>query len=326
MSTADEEPAPLGESARRFVDAARPHERLSESRKAHLRGRVMAAVAAGAGATLAAGAAKAAEIGAAGAGSSGVGAAGSAGVGAAGAGSAGVGSAGVGAAGAGSAGVGSAGVGAGLAGGAVKAAGFSLLAKVGVSVAVVTIGAGSLLWSRAHEPRGQGSAPSIVTTANPFDDDTPPSSAPPVQEPSASATAADTAAPTGFPSAGAIANEPRANPLDVIPAAASAAPSSGAPSAASSSAPVDTLPEEMKLLAAAHAELSRGNPSGALALLDEHAAKYPRGTMAPERRATRAMALCKAGRTEEGLREVTALYGPDSKSPMAQKIAHACGK
>ncbi len=90
--------------------------------------------------------------------------------------------------------------------------------------------------------------------------------------------------------------------------------------------PIDSLTEENKLLAAAHAELSRGNAGAALALLDEHAARFPRGTLAPERRATRAMALCKAGRVEEGRRELVALYGGDSKSPMAQKIDRACGK
>lgn len=324
MSTADEELPPLNDSARRFVDAARPHERLSDARKSQLRARVMTAVAAGAGVALATGAAKAAEIGATGTGASGAGAAaaGSAGVGA---GSAGVGSTGVGA---GSAGVGvgsAAGAGAAeIAAGAVKAAGFSLFTKIGVSVAVVTLGAGSFLWTRVHDTSGQGTAPiATVASANPFDDE-PPSTAPPAPEPTASAVAADTTVP-GFPSPNAIANEPVRNPLDVVPPSGSSP--SAAPSASpTSSTPADTLQEEMKLLAAAHAELSRGNPSGALLLLDEHAAKFPRGTMAPERRATRAMALCKAGRTEEGLREVTALYGPDSKSPMAQKIAHACGK
>ena len=325
MSTADEELPPLNDSARRFVDAARPHERLSDARKSQLRARVMTAVAAGAGVALATGAAKAAEIGATGTGASGAGAA--AAGSAASAGSSGLG-AGAGAAGAGTTGIAGA---AGLAGetalvgGAVKVAGLSLFTKIGLSVAVVTLGAGSFLWSRVHETSGQGTAPiATVASANPFDDDEPPSTASPAPEPTASAVAADTTVP-GFPSPNAIANEPVRNPLDVVPPSGSSP--SAAPSASpTSSTPADTLQEEMKLLAAAHAELSRGNPSGALLLLDEHAAKFPRGTMAPERRATRAMALCKAGRTEEGLREVTALYGPDSKSPMAQKIAHACGK
>jgi hypothetical protein len=301
MSAPQDETAPLAESARRFVDAARPHERLSAERKAHLRGRVMAAVGAGVAATVGASAAKAAEIGA-GAG--------------AGAGTA---------AGAGSA----AGTAVGVAGtGALKVAGLSLFAKIGLSVAVATIGVGGVLWSRAQAPAdaAHDARPAITATASDpaangssRDRDVPP------------ALSADPFKRTPDPS-----TEPAQTPLPGDPSGTSATAkgaTSGAAArpaasgeAAPAAEPVDSLTEENKLLAAAHAELSRGNAGAALAILDEHAARFPRGTLAPERRATRAMALCKAGRTEEGRRELVALYGGDSKSPMAQKIDRACGK
>lgn len=290
MSAQGDEPAPLAESARRFVDAARPHERLSAERKAQLRGRVMAAIGAGIGATVAASAAKAAELGA---------------------------GAGAGAAVAGGA---AGGAGAAVAGaGAVKVAGLSLFAKIGLSVAVVTLGAGGVLWSRAHE---EPARPAItVPSGNAADSaGVGPSkggevTAPPGAEPAATSRA-------------------EATPGEASPASTGARPSvSGAAGRAGGSADpaataeaVDSLTEENKLLARAHAALSSGDAGAALAILDEHAARFPRGTLAPERRATRAMALCKAGRVEEGRRELTALYGGDSKSPMAQKIDRACGK
>lgn len=285
MSAQGDEPAPLAESARRFVDAARPHERLSAERKAQLRGRVMAAIGAGIGATVAASAAKAAELGA---GAVAGGAAGGAGAAVAGA-------------------------------GAVKVAGLSLFAKIGLSVAVVTLGAGGVLWSRAHE---EPARPAItVLSGNAADSaGSGPSkrgevTAPPGAEPAATSRA-------------------EATPGEASPASTGARPSvSGAAGRAGGSADptataeaVDSLTEENKLLARAHAALSSGDAGAALAILDEHAARFPRGTLAPERRATRAMALCKAGRVEEGRRELTALYGGDSKSPMAQKIDRACGK
>lgn len=207
-----------------------------------------------------------------------------------------------------------AGAGASLGAGAAKAAGLSLFAKIGIGVAVATIGAGGVLWSRAQQ---ESSRPAATVSAAASD----------------SALASNGA---GEPPRRAPSTEPSSTTEPAVaapessdkPAAPAPRPSDArqpAPSDATAEV-VDPLQEETKLLAAAHAELSRGNAAGALVILDQHAAKFPRGTLAPERRATRAMALCKAGRTDEGRRELAALYGADSKSPMAQKIDRACGK
>lgn len=270
MSAHGDEPAPLGESARAILSAARPHERLSAERKERLRGRVMSAVAAGAAVGLAAGTAKAAEV----------------------------------AASASGAGLGSAGL------GAAKVAGLSLFAKIGLGVAVATVGVGGVLWTRAHDEASRP-IPAVTATATIAASIAPsPSNEPAREDP---ATTAQAPAP-----------DPTEKPAASAPKPASTEPRPSDPAATAE--PVDSLQDEAKLLAAAHAELSRGNAGAALAILDQHAARYPRGTLAPERRATRAMALCKAGRTDEGRRELAVLYGADSKSPMAQKIDRACGK
>jgi hypothetical protein len=89
---------------------------------------------------------------------------------------------------------------------------------------------------------------------------------------------------------------------------------------------VDELAEETALLGAAQSALARGDAASALALLDEHATRFPRGELAPERRAARALALCKSGRVEEGRREGEALYGKSRESPLAEKIDRACAR
>jgi hypothetical protein len=308
MSAEGQGPTPLGGTARSIVDAARSAERLPSARKAELRNRVMAAVAAGAGASLAASAAKAASLDAATAGTSAAGSTSAAGA---------------------------------AASAAVKAAGLSLFAKIGLSVAVVTIGAGGLLYSRATSvspgppPRATASVfadfeedpapPSAAANTAAGSEAAPPSAgaagdtgakaAPEAEGRDSAASAAPTAAPS-----------PRSDFLDGPSAGSTSAkaPAAG-PAAPSGSATGDPLEDEAKLLAAAHTALSGGDAARALILLDQHAAKFPRGTLAPERRAARAMALCKLGRTAEGRREAEMLYGKDSKSPVAAKIERACG-
>lgn len=275
MSFEGDEPAPLGEGARNILLAARPHEGLGADRKERLRGRVMAAVVAGTAVGAAAGAAKAAEI------------------------------AGGAAAGA------NAGVGASVGAGAVKIAGLSVFAKIGIGLAAVTIGVGGVMWSRVKDDAARPVAPVAADSAVASSTGAAPEPKVPSSEPSATNETASAPAPLA---------------TDKPVAPKTSAPAEARPSAEPSAEAVDSLQEETKMLAAAHAELSRGNAAAALVILDQHAAKFPRGTLAPERRATRAMALCKAGRTDEGRRELEALYGGGSKSPMAQKIDRACGK
>ncbi len=302
MTARDDEPAPLAEGARRIVNAARPFERLPPDRKARVRGRVMAAVAAGVAVS-----AVATEAAAAGAGAT--------------AGATTALEAGAGAGGA----LGSAGLGA-----ATKAAGVSLFAKIGLSVALVTAGAGGWLWNRAQqEPSPSPARPAATLAAGPSASPgvSPERAAGDTGEPVPGAASAPAADRSASAAAGANTNSvfPAVTATATLPGGGADKPQAAVDPASSSTA-VDSLQEETRLLAAAHAALSRGDAASALVLIDEHAARFPSGVLAPERRAARAMALCKQGRAADGQREADALYGEGSKSPVAEKIRRACAK
>lgn len=74
-------------------------------------------------------------------------------------------------------------------------------------------------------------------------------------------------------------------------------------------APIETngLAEEIALLQRARRALARGDAAAALSALDEHAARFPGGTLAPERAHARVSALCLAGRRAEAETEAERL-------------------
>ncbi len=60
------------------------------------------------------------------------------------------------------------------------------------------------------------------------------------------------------------------------------------------------MKDEIALISRALTQRSTaGDPSGAIALLDEHARRFPSGALGEERDATRVLALCALGRTGE---------------------------
>jgi hypothetical protein len=63
----------------------------------------------------------------------------------------------------------------------------------------------------------------------------------------------------------------------------------------------------VEILSRAQTELHAGRYSSALRVLEEHARKFPRGTLAQERRAARIRALCGAGRVAEADAELARL-------------------
>jgi hypothetical protein len=71
--------------------------------------------------------------------------------------------------------------------------------------------------------------------------------------------------------------------------------------------PSDRLAEEVEILSRAETELHAGRFSSALRMLEEHARKFPGGTLAPERRAARIHALCGLGRVSEADAELARL-------------------
>src|SRR5688500_6794846 len=69
----------------------------------------------------------------------------------------------------------------------------------------------------------------------------------------------------------------------------------------------DNLAQEVEILSRAQTELHLGGLADALRILEEHARRFQRGTLAPERRAARIQALCGLGRTSEAEGELARL-------------------
>jgi hypothetical protein len=110
--------------------------------------------------------------------------------------------------------------------------------------------------------------------------------------------------------------EPRA-PLPSRPSHAS--PPVQAPAAPS-------VAEELQLLRAAEERFHAGAPAQALALLDDHARRFPRGVLAEERRASRILALCQLGQVAVATSEADTFVAQHPSSPFVEKVRHACAR
>jgi hypothetical protein len=84
------------------------------------------------------------------------------------------------------------------------------------------------------------------------------------------------------------------------------------------------LQEETRLVRDAHAALARGDAGRALALLDEHARRFPSGMLAEERAAERVFALCRLGRKADAGAEARAFARNFAGSPLARRVESAC--
>ena len=83
------------------------------------------------------------------------------------------------------------------------------------------------------------------------------------------------------------------------------------------------LAEELRLMRAASAALTDDEPGKALRVLSDHARRFPDGALAQERRALRAIGLCKQ-RAPEARRERDAFLNSDAQSPLAARVREAC--
>lgn len=171
--------------------------------------------------------------------------------------------------------------------------------KVAALVAGGGVVAGALVWALsddASDPAAPAPAPREVR--------------PPVE--AAPAPAND---PTPQP---AVVEAPAPQPSVVPPAPKS--PSR--PAAPSASSEKGRLAVEVELLSRATSALSSGRPAEALTVLAEHQRRFPRGVLTQERRAARAQALCRLGRTAEAQRELSRL---PQASPQAARVRQVCG-
>jgi len=161
----------------------------------------------------------------------------------------------------------------------------SLLAKLGVGVALVVLGAGGVYYAHSRATR-QASSPALQPAL----------------------VAASPSAPAGVTVAAPSSDQP-ANPLEAapVPSAPSSAPAARAgnrlpsPGARDGSLGVD----EATILEHARADLA-ANPAHALALTSEHAKLFPHGVLAQEREVIAIAALRRLGRTAAAERRAEA--------------------
>jgi hypothetical protein len=111
------------------------------------------------------------------------------------------------------------------------------------------------------------------------------------------------------------------------PAATPTAPEPQPPAPAEETAPArvpNTLADETRLLWEADQALRSGNTSRAVTLLDEHASRYPDGSLSPERGAERVVALCKLGRIDAPT--VRGYLASHPNVSLSERIQQACSR
>jgi hypothetical protein len=86
------------------------------------------------------------------------------------------------------------------------------------------------------------------------------------------------------------------------------------------------LDQELQLIRLAHDALQAGRPERALAHLAEHAARFPRGTLAQARQVTRILALCQAGKSSAAHAEAQRFLALAPTSPYAARVRAGCAQ
>jgi hypothetical protein len=131
-----------------------------------------------------------------------------------------------------------------------------------------------------------------------------------------------TATAQGDDRPGSAATPPTSLPTSVQaagPEAAIAAPASREPLTRPSS-----VAEETSLLRSANDALRSADAALALTWLDRYARRYPRGLLAEEYAATHAVALCAAGRFDEGIAEAETFVKQYPRSPLQGRVRSSC--
>jgi hypothetical protein len=142
----------------------------------------------------------------------------------------------------------------------------------------------------------------------------PPPTAPVVTPaPAARPVAAPSPAPVAAP-APVIAPTPSVAPAPVVQPAARPRPQ----------LPTDTLAEELRLVTAARRALAGGQLDVADGALREHTRRFPRGQLAEERDATRALVTCSRGDRDASAREAARFLTAHPRSPQAPRVRRAC--
>jgi RNA polymerase sigma-70 factor (ECF subfamily) len=142
-----------------------------------------------------------------------------------------------------------------------------------------------------------------------------------VDAPPATAQEETQPAPPEMSTASVVATPPA--PIPASPRTAARIASAPRPSAVAASSSAGSLEEELSLIGHAQDALNSGRAASALALLDKHAALYPKGQLAEEREGMRVLANCSLGRPE-ARRKADQFLRSRPQSPLATRIRKAC--
>jgi hypothetical protein len=128
------------------------------------------------------------------------------------------------------------------------------------------------------------------------------------------------------PPASAQRDEAAALPVErALPMASTAMASAQAESPPPVPTGPATVSEEADLLRRADAARKSGDAPGALALLDEHRARFPSGMLVPEREAERVIVLCALGRLDDARGAASVFLRTWPRSPLAGRVRASCG-
>jgi hypothetical protein len=86
----------------------------------------------------------------------------------------------------------------------------------------------------------------------------------------------------------------------------------------------DRVADEARLLRAANDALASGDGARAMARIDEHASRFPGGTLAVEREAARVHALCALGKVDAAHAAASAFAAAHPRSPLAPSVRATC--
>jgi hypothetical protein len=133
------------------------------------------------------------------------------------------------------------------------------------------------------------------------------------------ATAPEVRAPASPTVVAPEAVPPAAIPVPALPVASSRA------TPARASAEATPLDAEVAMLREARQALREGRAARALALLDEHARRFPHGVLAEDCAAERVFALCALGSVDQARAEGLRFLAGHALSPHADAVRASCG-
>jgi len=82
---------------------------------------------------------------------------------------------------------------------------------------------------------------------------------------------------------------------------------------------------EVRMLTEAQADIQAGDAERALAILDAHSRRYPKGALVEEREAARIAALCALGRVTEAREAADRFVRATPRSPQVGSVRASCG-